>query len=46
MNKRVNRKAVVLSAIATTVALVGIGAATLLANPSPADAGPAVNPSQ
>lgn len=46
MNKRVNRKAVILSAIATTVALVGIGAATLVANPPAADAGTAMSNTQ
>lgn len=46
MNQRVNRKAVVLSAIATTVALVGIGAATLVANPPAVDANAAVPAAQ
>lgn len=46
MNKRMNRKAIVLSAIVTTIALVGIGAATLLANPPAADANPVVSNTQ
>ncbi len=38
MNKRLNRKAIVLSAISTTVVLMGIGAAMLLATPPATDA--------
>lgn len=46
MNKHVDRKAVVVSAIVTTIALVGIGAATLVANPPAADADVAVSNAQ
>lgn len=38
MNQRLNRKAIVLSAIVTTVVLVGIGAVTFVANPIAVDA--------
>ena len=38
MNQRLNRKAIALSAIVTTVVLVGIGAATFVANPTAVDA--------